>query len=109
MFPTFILLFIALICGAGASLSFAAYRRAKIAALKSPLKTVDVKGRGLKKAVEKAIKPHMERADKLEAELAKTNQLVADLKTAAELAPEPKGCGEQKKRGKKQNKKGSVK
>ena len=110
-FP-FIFLLIGLISGAGASISFAAYRRAKIAAssaLRLPPPPDDykqpekVKGRDLKKAVEEAVKPHVERAGKLEAELEKTNQLVEDLKTAAQLAPEPKNNNKKKPPAKKQN------
>lgn len=124
-FPTIIFLFIGLISGAGALLSYASYKRAKNSALNTPSSPLSlsppdsdarvpdipevfeeaskVKGRDLKKAVEEAVKPHVERVGKLEAELEKTNQLVADLKTAAQLAPEPKNGNKKKPPAKKQN------
>lgn len=95
---TFIFLLIGLASGAGASISFAAYRRAKIAAssaLRLPPPPDDykqpekAKGRDSKKAVEEAVKPHLEQTAKLEKKLADAETLIKDLKVAARLAPEP--------------------
>ena len=98
-FPTIIFLFIALFSGAGACISYASYKRAKNSAsstLSLPPPPDDykptgkVKGRDLKKAVEEAVKPHLEQTAKLEKKLAAAETLIKDLHVAAQLAPDPK-------------------
>jgi hypothetical protein len=94
MIPSFIFLFIALISGAGASIAYAKYKQTKpLQGLPPPpddyKQDEQVKGRDLKKAVEEAVKPHLEQTTKLEKKLANAETLIQDLKTAARLAPEP--------------------
>jgi len=112
MIPSSIFLFIALFSGAGASISYAAYKHAKIASddimilkevgdlrscphLPPPPDDYEppaekAKGHNLKKAVEEAVKPHLEQAAKLEKKLADAETLIKDLRVAACLAPDPK-------------------
>jgi hypothetical protein len=95
-FPTIIFLFIALFSGAGACISYASYKRAKNSAsstlsLPPPpddFPTGKVKGRDLKKAVEEAVKPHLEQTAKLEKKLADAETLIKDLHVAGRLAPD---------------------
>lgn len=110
------MLFIGLIAGAGALISGSAYKRAKIAdeayAILPPppngcppppddyqQQPEKVKGRDLKKAVEEAVKPHLERTVKLEKKLADAETLIKDLKVAAKLAPDNNEAAAKKKAG----------
>jgi hypothetical protein len=107
MVSSTIFLFIALFSGAGACISFAAYKHAKTAASNTPSSplssppppddfkpTGKVKGRDLKKAVEEAVKPHLEQTAKLEKKLADAETLIKDLKVASRLAPDSKADSE---------------
>lgn len=86
MFPTITLLFTALITGAGACIAYFFYKNAKALI---PNMEFPVKGRDLKKAVEEAIKPHMEQASKLERKLANAETVIKDLQVAIKLKPDP--------------------
>jgi hypothetical protein len=94
MIPPFIFLLIALISGAGASFTYIAYRKTDATELPPPPDDLflldNCQDKTLKKTIEEAIQPHLEKTAELNHQLAEKETKIKDLQVALSLAPEPK-------------------
>jgi len=87
MFSSFIFLLIAVVAGAGASISYNAYKHVdpKLGNL-----TEQAENKDFKKEIEEAVKPHLEQTIQLKQKVAEQENIIKDLKVAVNLAPEEK-------------------